>query len=116
MPPYVGLRHRRPRADSGAVRIWRWARRQRGTWTVSDAADAVTVAPRTARKAIAALGEAGLLDQVDQPGQDAGGIFRAAQWRISARGRAARGVPILTVDGATGRITGVRLVAATGAG
>lgn len=104
MAPYRGAIHRRPRSDSGAARLWQWARTRRAPWLVAEAAEAAGITARRARAIVTALGEAGYLDCTRL--SDA--IGEAAEWRLSEAGRALAGPPILVIDGATGLVTGAR--------
>lgn len=104
----TGSIHRRPRSDSGAVRLWAWARTRRGSWTCAEAAEAATITPRRAREIVRALHAAGLLDCIRET-ETAGQVGQVpAEWAMSAGGRAIDGAPVLIVDGASGRITGIR--------
>lgn len=114
MPPTPGSIHRRPRHDSGAARIWAWARRQRRTWTAHEAAAACAVASRRARAIVAAMAAAGLLEQTAEVARGEGGQLTPAGWRLSAAGRALPVPPVLIIDGETGSIVGVRVYDGSG--
>src|SRR5437016_4999379 len=108
MSPIPGSIHRRPRSDSGAVRLWTWARTRRRPWTCPEVAEAAAITDRRTREIVRALHEARLLDcvreseVVGQHGQE------AAEWELSAAGRAMLAPPVLIVDGEAGRIVGIR--------
>lgn len=106
MPPYVGLLRSRPRRDSSVVRLWSWARRRRRPWTVDEAAAAIAASPRRLRANVAALYEAGLIEQV-RPRQREGGAWTAAEWRLPDD---AGPPPVLVVDGARGLMIGARQI------
>lgn len=109
MPPKLGDIHRRPRSDSGVVRLWEWARGKRGSWTAAEAAEAAEIAPRRARAIIKALCDAGYIDLTAEA-ESIGGPDGAtpAEYRFSAAARDLPGAPVLIVDGESGTITGVR--------
>lgn len=107
MAPTKGSFHRRARRDSGAARIWAWARAKRGPWTSAEAADECAVSARRCRAILKAMSEAGILDQQKESEVSAGGQ-QAAEWALSADGRALSAAPVMIVDGRTGLITGVR--------
>ena len=103
MSPRPGSIHTRPRADSGAARLWQWARERRGAWTTLAAMEACSISPRRCRAIVAALHAAGILEaQATHAGN------QAAEWELSAAGRALTAAPILIVDARAGLITGVR--------
>lgn len=115
MAPTKGSIHRRPRSDSGAARIWDWARGKRGPWTSADAAEACEISPRRCRAIVAAMHDAGLLDceresELAQGSVGMGGQ-QAAEWSLSVAGRALAAPPVLIVDRETGAITGIRAAA-----
>lgn len=109
MAPRRGSIHQRPRRDSGAVILWRWLRSRRSAWTVGEAAEASGLSPRRSREIVAALYRAGLIDQVAEQSLGDAGRFSPAEYRVSAAGRTAAGDPVLVVNGATGRVVGVRM-------
>ncbi|MCC6775657.1 MAG: hypothetical protein IT537_03315 [Hyphomicrobiales bacterium] len=108
MSPTPGTIHRRARRDSGAARLWQWARRRRSPWTCPQAAEAADITQRRAREIVAALAAAGLVDQAREAELTIDGN-QAAEWRLSEAARAVALAPVLVVDGTTGRIVGVRL-------
>jgi len=111
MSPTPGSIHRRPRSDSGAARLWQWARTRRGPWTTLEAAEAAELTARRTRAIVAALGDAGLLDRIKESELEGDAGQQAAEWEMSAAGRALAAPPVLIVDGQVGIITGVRAAA-----
>lgn len=107
MAPYRGAIHRRPRSDSGAVRIWEWARSRRGSWTISEAVETTDVSRRRCQAIVTAMHGAGLVDQVRESELSSDGQT-PAEWRLSPAGRAMQAGPIMIVDPDTGLITGCR--------
>lgn len=108
MSPIPGSIHRRPRSDSGAVRLWAWARARRRPWTCPEAAEQCRISSGRCRAIVRAMHDTGLLDQV-RGSELVGGLGQgAAEWRLSAEGRAARQPPVLVVDGERGIIVGTR--------
>lgn len=112
MSPGKGSTHSRARSDSGAARLWQWARERRGPWTCPEAVEACAISPRRCRAIVAALYAAGVLDQVSESEVSDRGQAPAT-WRLSAAGRALAAPPIMVVDWVAGLITGVRAGAAT---
>jgi hypothetical protein len=109
MSPSKGSVHRRARSDSGAVRLWDWARGRRGSWTCAAAAEAADITSRRAREIVRALHAAELVECIRETETLGGGQGQsAAEWAMSAAGRAVKGAPVLIVDGKSGRIVGVR--------
>jgi hypothetical protein len=107
MSPRRGDIHRRARKDSGAARLWAWARGRRASWTCPDAAASCEVSPRRTRMIVAAMYEAALLLRVREYEMGQQGA-EPAEWQMSARGRKLTAAPIMVVDGKTGLIAGVR--------
>lgn len=107
MPPTPGAIHRAPRSDSGAARLWQWARSRQQPWTCPEAAEACGVAAGRCRHIVAAFYQAGIVDRVAEQYRDAGGALRAAEWTLSAAGRKLAAPPVLITD--AGRIVGVRV-------
>lgn len=109
MPPKLGDTHRRPRSDSGAVRLWAWARACRGSWTAAAAAEAAGITARRARAIVAALREAGLVAQTSAAVSLGAEGAAPAEYRLTDEGRALAGAPIMIIE--DGAIRGVRLPA-----
>ncbi|HEY7302165.1 MAG TPA: hypothetical protein VH684_30090 [Xanthobacteraceae bacterium] len=109
MSPRPGSIHRRPRRDSGAARLWAWARARRGVWTARDAAAAAGLSRGRARAIVRALARAGYLDCVRESEISGPGAGQApAEWVMSEDGRALASPPVLIVDRKSGNIVGVR--------
>jgi len=108
MPPVPGSIHRRPRSDSTAARLWTWARTRRAPWTCADALGAIGGSARRIRGIVAALHQAGILDQISASELTGPGGRAPAEWVLSDVGRALAAPPILITDAAAGTITGVR--------
>jgi predicted ArsR family transcriptional regulator len=108
MSPTKGSIHRKPRSDSGAARLWQWARERRGPWTCAEAAEACEISPRRCRAIVAALHAGGVLD-CERESETVGGVGNTpAEWSLSAEGRALAMAPVMVVDGRSGLITGIR--------
>ena len=110
MPPYIGSIHRRPRSDSGAARLWAWARRKRSAWTIAAAAEAAQIEPRTARKIVAALVEEGLIDTIVERGSAGKDGWTPAEFAMTEAGRKIDSPPILVMAGQSGVVAGVRII------
>lgn len=98
MSPHRGSIHRQPRSDSGAVRLWQWARSRRAPWTCIDAAEAADISERRARTIITALHESGLVDcdRASELGHDG---QQPATWMLSRAGRDLDDPPIMISNG-----------------
>lgn len=111
----TGSQHRRPRSDSAAVRLWRWARERAelavpsgssGQWAAADAAAACTITERRCRAILGGMERAGMVER--DPGLSMGKYGREPDmWRLTELGRNMQSPPILTVDSRDG-IVGVR--------
>ena len=106
MPPKTGSRHLRPRLDSGAAELWRWALRRRGAWTCLDITAALPITARRARAFVVALHSAGYLEKVSESYLTHEGR-KPTSWRLSPSGRALGAAPVMIVTG-NGTIIGFR--------
>lgn len=113
MAPYKGSIHRRARSDSGAARLWHWARTRRRPWTVDMAAAAAEISDRRGRAIVRALYEADLLDCLQERELTDQG-WAPAEWTVSEYGRAVTSAPIMIAE--EGIITGLRIAADDGVG
>lgn len=113
MAPYKGSIHRRARSDSGAARLWHWARTRRRPWTVDMAAAAAEISDRRARAIVRALYEADLLDCLHERELTDQG-WAPAEWTVSEYGRTIGVAPVMVSS--DGIITGLRISTTDGAG
>lgn len=110
MPPILGSIHRVARSDSGAARLWTWARKRKKPWSADDAASACDISRRRCRAIVAALRDAGLIEMVDErenPGHRLGETART--WQMTDASRGIESAPVMIVDRDRGVITGVRV-------
>lgn len=109
MSPRPNSIHRRPRSDSGAARLFAWARARRGAWTAAEAGDESEISADRAKAIVRALVTAGYAEIADAS-RSLGGALGAtpATYRLTPEGRSLAGPPTLIVDGASGNIVGVR--------
>ncbi len=105
MAPQPGSIHRTARSDSGAARLWKWARSKRSPWTTLDAADAAEIAPSRARGIVAALHAAGLVECTTNAAPSQAGMV-AAEYRLSPTGRETIDAPVMIVS--DGLLVGAR--------
>lgn len=107
MSPRKGTTHSAARSDSGAARLWAWARRKRRAWTADEAAAAADIHPNRCRATVKALKDAGLLVEVEARkslGRGAGST--KPTYRLTPEAEAIDTAPILTMR--NGAIIGVR--------
>lgn len=104
-----GYRKPTARRDSGAARLWQWARQRRSPWTADQAATANAISRRRCRMIVQALAAAGIVDCVQEYASIGGAHgWQPAEWRLTAAGRKLTAAPIMITDARAGYIVGIR--------
>jgi hypothetical protein len=105
MPPTPGTIHRRPRRDSGAARMWEWARHRRRAWSIAELAEAVGgCGDGRGREIVRAWRDAGLVDQVSERERLPDGTWSPALYRVPTTHRD-RPAPVMPRAEAGGLLT-----------